>query len=715
MNKKQLNATESLLDVKSEQSVDFVLSKETPLLHPLLDYWILKILCSLDAHRRFISKDSIDLHDLGMALGLEKWINTEENFDRSAILKLLNQRFLAYSDQDLETIRLSYSSYLNNNLQKLANLVNLSEIDVKILHFRTIMQLEPLLDDVADLLGALSSLRVIHFVAKLLDIEEKQLRVALSEQSTLHKTGLLCLDRSGTMYLRSKLDLISDNFEDLVISDDIDPYMLLQEVVQQSPKSELTVANYPHISAHLEIAIPYLKQAIESNKSGVNILIYGNAGTGKTELSRVLADTINVRLFEVSSEDENHNPIKGERRLRAYQAAQNFFSNQKILLMFDELEDMFKDDTSMNPFANSPKAWLNRTLENNTAPAIWLCNYIGILEDAFIRRFDIIIELESPPQRIREDILMHAYDGLLAQSTVKALSKSKFIVPAIITRSAKVIQEVAPQLTDLNLSAKTLINSTLKAQQHPQVAVQLFDQLVDIYSPDFVNADLDLNKICTSLQTNKDARLCFYGPSGTGKTEYAKYIADTLEMPLLIKKASDLLSKYIGENEQNIAQSFEEANQTASILLIDEVDSFLSDRRFAKNSWETTMVNELLVQIESYQGILIATTNLMHKLDPAVMRRFDFKIKFDYLKPEQAEALLVAQCRLLDYAVPNQEDLARLHHIRTITPGDFAITMRQARMKFINTVDEIITQLENDNKLKEVKPSVMGFLSADSP
>lgn len=88
-------------------------------------------------------------------------------------------------------------------------------------------------------------------------------------------------------------------------------------------------------------------------------------------------------------------------------------------------------------------------------------------------------------------------------------------------------------------------------------------------------------------------------------------------IPLLIKRASDLMSMWVGENEQNIALAFKEAEQDGALLLIDEVDSFLQDRRGAKNSWEVTLVNEMLTQMEAFSGVFIASTNLMDGLDQA--------------------------------------------------------------------------------------------------
>jgi SpoVK/Ycf46/Vps4 family AAA+-type ATPase len=81
---------------------------------------------------------------------------------------------------------------------------------------------------------------------------------------------------------------------------------------------------------------------------------------------------------------------------------------------------------------------------------------------------------------------------------------------------------------------------------------------------------------------------------------------------------------------------FEQGKDEDGVLLLDEADSFLRDRQLSSNSWEVTMVNEILVHLEQYQGLFICSTNLMDNLDKASLRRFDFKVSFDYLTPAQS-------------------------------------------------------------------------------
>src|SRR5262249_58448504 len=112
-------------------------------------------------------------------------------------------------------------------------------------------------------------------------------------------------------------------------------------------------------------------------------------------------------------------------------------------------------------------------------------------------------------------------------------------------------------------------------------------------------------------------------------------IANELQRPLMIRQASDLSSKFVGETEQNMARMFEAAQAENAVLLLDEADSFLRSRRMAERNYEVSEVNEMLAGMERFAGIFICTTNLFEELDEAALRPFAFKIRFKPLTAAQ--------------------------------------------------------------------------------
>jgi replication-associated recombination protein RarA len=246
-----------------------------------------------------------------------------------------------------------------------------------------------------------------------------------------------------------------------------------------------------------------------------------------------------------------------------------------------------------------------------------------------------------------------------------------------------------------------LVSNTLEAQGHRPLDWCSANRLPDTYDPAFIHADSDLSVLTQGLMHAKSGRMCLYGPPGTGKTAFARWLADQLGIPRLIKRCSDLMASYVGETEQNIARAFREAEQSKALLLIDEVDSFLHDRRGARHSWEVTAVNEMLTQMESFSGIFIASTNLMDNLDQAALRRFDLKVRFNYLKPDQAWQLLVRQCESMGISSPSDECRSALAQFTVLTPGDFAAVARQHRFRPMTSAKELIVALKQECALKE--------------
>jgi SpoVK/Ycf46/Vps4 family AAA+-type ATPase len=206
--------------------------------------------------------------------------------------------------------------------------------------------------------------------------------------------------------------------------------------------------------------------------------------------------------------------------------------------------------------------------------------------------------------------------------------------------------------------------------------------------------------------------MCLFGPPGTGKTAYGKWLANQLEMPLIVKKVSDIASMFVGGTEKNIAEAFEQAKSQNAILLMDEVDSFLQDRRSAQRSWEITEVNEMLTQMESFNGIFIASTNLMDNLDQASLRRFDLKVKFDFLKADQSWLLFQRYCEQMQLPIQGDILQRKMQCLPNITPGDFAAIARQNRFNSIDTAFDLLKALEAECGLKEnaVKQSI-GFVT----
>jgi SpoVK/Ycf46/Vps4 family AAA+-type ATPase len=675
---------------------------------------MLRLLTSPQGMHKFVRKSDFARDDLAYAVGLDNWIDPEDRpFNPAAVRAALYQRLVQAQH---ECAKSPLPALLQGNVQRLATLVGLDAVDARILAFAVCLHTDPLLDDAADMLESLTSTQVYQTLAMLLDVPDVQVRQALGSQGLLTRSGLVVVDRSGSGHLKGKLEVLSGTFADQLVSGEADPIHLLRGKIQTAAPGRLALADYGHIQPTLDIVRPWLRHAQGTQRRGVNLFVHGAPGTGKTELARALAHDMGCELFEVTSEDEDGDPISGTHRLRAFRAAQSFLAQRKALLLFDEVEDVFSDSPlERRASAQSHKAWINRMLEDNPVPTLWLSNAVQGVDAAFIRRFDMVFELPVPPRSQRERIVQAHCGDLLDAPRRARVAAAEHLAPAVVARASAVAHAIEAEVgrTASAYAFEHLVSHTLQAQGHRALPRHDANRLPEVYDPTFLNADADLAQVAQGLAAARGtggARLCLYGPAGTGKTAFGRWLAEQLDMPLQVERASDLLSMYVGQAEKNIARAFRQAEDDGALLLIDEVDSFLQDRRGAQRSWEVTQVNEMLTQMEGFAGIFIASTNLMDGLDSAALRRFDLKVKLDYLRAPQAWALLQRHCDQLQLPTPAAALRVRLARLHQLTPGDFAAVLRQQRFRPLPDAHAWVAALEVECALKQGTPSAIGFV-----
>jgi SpoVK/Ycf46/Vps4 family AAA+-type ATPase len=283
----------------------------------------------------------------------------------------------------------------------------------------------------------------------------------------------------------------------------------------------------------------------------------------------------------------------------------------------------------------------------------------------------------------------------------------------VVERAAKVIEAVKHRQPELHTekALDRILGNTLEAlglSRSPKNATQN----ITGYRLDILNTDCNLAEVSEGLREHGEGRMCLYGAPGTGKSAFGRYLAETLDRPLMVRRASDILSPYVGVAEQNMARMFREAAEENAVLLLDEADTFLRDRNGATRSWEVSQVNEMLTQMERFEGIFIASTNLMESLDGAAMRRFDLKIKFDYLKPAQAWQLFLDMAEKFNMVASEtcRPMLAKLH---LLTPGDFANVARQSRLRNIRSSQDLLDRLDAECQVKpEGGKRAIGFCTS---
>lgn len=221
-----------------------------------------------------------------------------------------------------------------------------------------------------------------------------------------------------------------------------------------------------------------------------------------------------------------------------------------------------------------------------------------------------------------------------------------------------------------------------------------------------------------------DAKIIFYGPPGTGKTMTALSLAKSMKKRVLSFDCSKILSKYVGESEQNVRKIFDTYRDLAlktksePVLLLNEADQFLSarstDASGSAEKMHNQMQNIFLEQIEKFNGMLIATTNLLENIDSAFSRRFDYKIAFE--KPTFSQRLDLWRKLLPETAVYEEnfsiEELAKYK----LSGGQIKLVLKNCALKVavkeepIFLMQDFIDTIERETKGVFGEEKSMGFL-----
>ena len=467
---------------------------------------------------------------------------------------------------------------------------------------------------------------------------------------------------------------------------------------------------------------------------GIHILLYGQPGTGKSSFAVALAKELGFSCTKivqnVKSERTDKTDSSKELRFAALQICAAQLAPEKNIILIDEADEMLRG-VAFGGEIKGDKGMVNTVLEDIKIPCIWITNTSSCELDASTRRrFDYSIRFEKLTAAQRHQIWRNAAErfGLtecIPTSLVDKLARKYEVSAGGISIVLKNVKNLLPEN-----AAPDAVESLVETFMRPHCELlsvkprnERFDVAKD-YSLEGVNytSEIPLTRIeaamrrffnaedvsCSLLmQDSPRMNLLLSGPPGTGKTEFVKYLAKTLDTRVVLKMGSDLLDCWVGGTEQRIVSAFKEAENEKAILFMDEIDGMLQSRGRAQRSWEVTQVNELLHQMENFKGVFIGATNFFDNLDPAVLRRFTFKITLDYLSDEGKFLFFE---RMFGASLTDLEK-SRLARIPNLAPGDF----RTVRQSFYylggeTTNGDLLAALARESEVKQQgKTTKIGF------
>ena len=641
---------------------------------------------------------------LGVPIDLDE-NDGPEDFSDDLVLRMKYRRRLEALLKDRRDTTMPMTTALVSNAQRIKERFGLTETEMKILVVAVLTKNDSRLNSALNAIGSLTDQGVFNVLGCLLDTRETQIERSLSQSGRLFRTGLVRLDSSGAYSLALKLDLlpgIKERF--LRVTDDKDFLELFSGSFAAARPASLALTDFEYLNPLLGYVVDLLRDALEQGSPGVNIFLSGPPGVGKTQMALAISEAIKAPLYEVAiTQRESGERLDGAERLSAYSATQSILSGQRAVAMIDEADDIFGSNVALfGGRSGVPKAWLNRQLETNPVPAIWISNSSEEFDAAHLRRFALHVKVDIPPAAARARILdAYAAPLRISRGWSASFARSSTASPAMLAQAAAVTEAVVRSrrrrkgVTDI---FQQVLSSNMAALGH--APLQPMTQSTDFYDPCLLSVKgIEPVKLVQGLRESPDGRLLFFGAPGTGKSALGIHIAEALGRPAIVKTVADIQSPYVGVAEKNIAKAFQEAKETGAVAIFDEADSYLGNRADAQRQHEVTLVNEFLMQLEGFRdGIVIATTNRLENLDQAALRRFDLKCEFGWLQREQRRLLFKKTSEKLGIYEPDAEDL--VNDIENMAPGDVAAVVRGSRFNPIGSAQEFAARLRAEVSLK---------------
>ena len=584
----------------------------------------------------------------------------------------------------------------------LARMLGMDDLEEAILtltaDYRNIASVEMFWDALANKEGEAINLTIGSSIFPLmLGATAQRVQRRMRPDAPLRSAGLLVAKHGGMLDVLSRLQPF--------VSEPSPPRDLRRALLGPAVEAPLAFSAFEHLGEATRHALDILRGALREKAAGMHVLLYGPPGTGKTAFAAALAAELGAPIYNVGQEGTEGEELARHERLAELRLSQRLLGGgEPALLLLDEAEDLFDaGPTLFAPTARAgSRAYVHRLIETGPLPVIWTANDISSLGPAVLRRMSCCIEVRIPPAPVRERLWREAADAegvALPEGEARTLSQLLPSSPALASSAMRAARLAGGDPAMVRWAVTGVVRAMAGGRLPPPNGTG------EAFDPQLVNADADLAELAGHLAApgaTRHVSLLLSGPPGSGKSAYARHLAERMGLPVLQKRCSDLVSPYVGETEQKIARAFEEARDAEAFLIFDEADSLLRDRALSHRSWEVSEVNEMLTWMERHPLPFCCTTNLMELIDPAAMRRFLMKARFDYLTPSQvARAWLGA----FGHAAP-----PGLTMLDRLTPADFELVRRGAALQgHLQSPMALLEALEREQRAKPGARGAVGF------
>ncbi|WP_379552587.1 CDC48 family AAA ATPase [Qipengyuania sp. DGS5-3] len=536
--------------------------------------------------------------------------------------------------------------------------------------------------------------------------------------------GIVHIDENTEVELRAEFEEAALNNSALVNYDDVggmaDTIQALREMVELPLR-------YPELFTRLGVDPPK------------GVLLHGPPGTGKTRLAQAVANESDAN-FAIINGPEIMGSGYGESEKRLREVFEEAAKNAPSIIFIDEIDSIApKRDKVPGEAEKRLVAQLLTLMDGLEARSnivvIAATNRPDAIDEALRRpgRFDREIVIGVPDESGRREILAIHMRGMplgegvdlgeLARTThgfvgadIAALAREaaidavRRIMPKIDLDAGEIPQEV---LDDLYVSRDDFLCALKRIQ--PSAMREVMVQVPNVAWSDIGGVGDAIEKLKEGIELplkNPDAfrRLgirpakgfLLYGPPGTGKTLLAKAVAKEAEANFISMKSSDLLSKWYGESEQQIARMFRRARAVAPcVIFIDEIDSLVPARGSGQGEPQVTgrVVNTILAEMDGLEElqsvVVIGATNRPTLVDPALLRpgRFDELVYVGTPDKEGREHILKIHAKNMPLA--KDVDLTVVAgKTKRFTGADLEDVVRRAGLNALHRVGSDVSEVE---------------------
>ncbi|MFP4405504.1 CDC48 family AAA ATPase [Rhodosalinus sp.] len=480
------------------------------------------------------------------------------------------------------------------------------------------------------------------------------------------------------------------------------------------------------------------------------VLLHGPPGTGKTLLARVVANEAEASFFLVNG-PEILGKMQGESEERLRQVFQQAAEQAPAIIFIDEIDSITPKRDQVGGEAERRLVAQLLTLMDGLQPrqnvmVIGATNRIDSLDEALRRpgRFDRELAIGVPDQKGRREVLgihtrgMPLDEGVdldeLARGTygfvgadIAALAREaamdavRRLLPELDLKAelpAKLVEKLSVTRADFEGALRRVQPSAMREimVQVPDVSWDDIGGLAQVRETMQESIELPLKDpdAFHRLGIRPAKGFLLYGPPGTGKTLLAKAVAREAEANFISTRSSDLLSKWYGESEQQVARLFQRARQVApTVIFFDEIDSLVPARGGGMGEPAVTerVVNTILSEmdgLEELQGVVvIGATNRPNLVDPALLRpgRFDELIYVPV--PDHDARRHILGIRTKDMPLADGVDLDEIaRRTERYTGADLADVVRRAGLSALRRGKQTVGPEEFEAALADSRASV---------